>query len=142
EIQRKRMSFEQIEKLKKQLTDQYVVVDASVPELRRFKGLTGRIKTVNFSGRALVEFDGPADIGWYDIEPSYLQVVDQPIKKVEAAKAEKEAPVKPAAVAKPPAAKPGGKMSPLEMARAQGAAGGAKPATAEAKAPAAKPATA
>src|SRR5437870_5307618 len=106
------MSFAQIEKLKKQLTDKYVVVDASVPELRRFKGLTGTIKTVNMSGRALVEFDGPADISWYDIEPSYLQVVEQPVKKVaepvKHEEAEKKAtPAKAAAaeVAKPQAVK-------------------------------------
>ena len=58
------MSFELVEKLKKQYTDKYVEVDAGVPELRRFKGLTGVVKTVNMGGRALVQFDHPVDISW------------------------------------------------------------------------------
>ena len=55
--------FEQAELLKKQYTDKYVVVKSGAPELRRFQGLTGVVKTVNMSCRALVLFDGPADIG-------------------------------------------------------------------------------
>jgi hypothetical protein len=51
------MQFERIEKLKEQYTDQYVAVDASRPELARFKGVVGQVKTVNCNGRALVEFD-------------------------------------------------------------------------------------
>src|SRR5438477_6558085 len=106
------MSFEQVETLKKQYTDKYVEVDAAVSELRRFKGLTGVVKTVNMSGRALVQFDHPVDISWYDIDPSYLKVVDQPLRKVEPAKHAAEGEKKPAAevkaapVAKPGAAKP------------------------------------
>src|SRR5207249_979348 len=65
--------FDQIEKLKQRYTDQYVVVDASQPELARFQGFTGRVKTVNMSGRALVEFDAWNNIGWYDIEVDYLK---------------------------------------------------------------------
>lgn len=127
------MPFDQVEKLKQQYTDKYVEVDATVAELRRFQGLTGQVKTVNMGGRALVQFDHPVDISWYDIEPSYLKVVDKPVKKVEPPKA---APAKPAAEAKAapakPTAAPGAKMSPLEMARAQAAAktGGAAPAPA------------
>ena len=98
------MSFDQVETLKKQLTDKYVVVDAAVPELRRFKGLTGTIKTVNFSGRALVQFDGPADIGWYDIDPSYLQVIDAPAKKAAPEHGKHEAAEKKAAPSKAEAA--------------------------------------
>lgn len=137
------MSIAQAEELKSRFTDKYVVVQDGVPELRRFSGLTGTVKTVNMNCRALVQFDGPADIAWYDIDPSYLKVVDAPLpkKKAEghAPKAEvaaKPAVVKPAAdksvAAKPAAA--GGK-SPLELARAQAAAkaaGGAAPATAPA----------
>src|SRR5215510_1521482 len=73
------MSFEQVESLKKQYTDKYVEVDSAVAELRRFQGLTGVVKTVNMGGRALVQFDHPVDISWYDIEPSYLKVVDKPV---------------------------------------------------------------
>src|SRR5579859_2937834 len=113
------MPFEQVETLKRRYTDKWVEVDAAVPELRRFKGLTGVVKTVNMSGRALVQFEHPVDISWYDIEPSYLKVVDQPVKKLEPAKHAAEATTpageakaapaaKPAAGDKPAAAKPKG----------------------------------
>lgn len=110
------MSIARAETLKCELTDKYVVVAKNVPELKRFVGLTGVVKTVNMNGRALVQFDGPVDISWYDIDPAYLTVVDEPLpkKKAEPA-AEKPAPKA------APAAKPAGK-SPLELARAQGAA--------------------
>jgi hypothetical protein len=136
------MSIELAEKLKAKLTDKWVVVDASVPELRRFANWTGKVKTVNMNCRALVEFDGAVDIGWYDIDPAFLTVVDGPRPKAPP-KAEPKAKAAPAAeAAKPaaPAAKPAG-MSPLEAARAMGAAkagGAAKPAaTPSAAAPAA-----
>ncbi len=118
------MTFEEAERLKSEFTDKYVVVEEGIPELKRFESRTGQVKTVNMSGRALVEFDSSEDISWYDIDPSYLKVVDKPEPKSKAAPAKaKEAP---AAKEKPakPAAKKG--MSPLEMARAQGAAGKAK----------------
>ena len=114
------MVFEHIEKLKKEYTDKYVKVDESQPELRRFKNDVGVVRTVNMSGRALVEFTAANNIGWYDIDVDYLKVVDKPAAKV----AEKKA--KPAAKAKAPAAKPPvegkQKLSPLEMARMQGPA--------------------
>ena len=62
------MVFEHIEKIKQEYTDKFVVVDESCPELRRFIGQTGMVRTVNMNGRALVEFDGHLNIGWYDIE--------------------------------------------------------------------------
>ena len=131
--------FEQAELLKKQYTDKFVVVKANVPELRRFTGLTGVVKTVNMSCRALVLFDGAADIGWYDIDPAFLMVVDAPLPKkvVSEAKPAKESPAAksaPAAKAAPAAGEK--KASPLDMIRKQGA-GGAKPATPAAAAPAA-----
>jgi hypothetical protein len=110
------MSIELAEKLKQKLTDQWVTVDASVPELKRFANWTGKVKTVNMNCRALVEFDGPVDIGWYDIDPAFLTVVDGPRPKAEAKAAPAAEAKKPA-----PAAKPAG-VSPLEAARAQGAA--------------------
>src|SRR5579864_1547445 len=85
------MSFEQVERLKKQYTDKYVEVDSTVSELRRFKGLTGVVKTVNMSGRALVQFEHPVDISWYDIDPSYLKVVDKPASKAEPGEVKKTA---------------------------------------------------
>ena len=124
------MSIELAEKLKEKLTDKFVVVDPSIPELRRFANWTGKVKTVNMSCRALVEFDGPVDISWYDIDPAYLTIVDAPVKKAApAAKAPAEK--APAAAAKPAA--PAAGKSPLDAIRAAGAAkpaaaaGGAKP---------------
>lgn len=119
------MSIAQSERLKTDLTDQYVVVQEGVPELRRFSGLTGQVKTVNMNCRALVQFDGPVDISWYDIDPAYLKVVAAPQPKP-AKHAEK--PVAAAPAAKPAAApKPAAGKSPLELARAQGAVSGEKP---------------
>ena len=124
--------FEQAELLKKQYTDKFVVVKPGVAELKRFQGLTGVVKTVNMSCRALVMFDGPADIGWYDIDPAYLTVVDAPAPKKVEAKAEKAAPTeKSAPAAKAPAGEK--KLSPLEMIRQQGAKTAGAPAAASAK---------
>ena len=94
------MVFEHIEKLKQEYTDKFVVVDDGRPELRRFSGLTGLVKTVNMNGNALVEFEGLNNIGWYDIEVDFLKVVDKPVPKEPASKpakataAPKKAPVK------------------------------------------------
>lgn len=119
-------TIERAEQLKRELTDRWVLVQEGVPELRRFSGLTGKVKTVNMNCRALVQFDGAVDISWYDIDPAFLKVVDAPLPKkpVEEKKAPAE---KPAAAAKPAAAKTGGK-SPLELAREQAAAAKAAPA--------------
>lgn len=137
------MVFEHIEKLQREWTDKYVVVDESRPELRRFRGLTGTVKTVNFSGRALVQFDGYNNIGWYDIDPAWLKIVDAPLPKPEAgkkpAKAEAKPKAAPAAEAKKPAPKAAG-MSVAEMLAAAraGKSGGTTPApAASAPAPAA-----
>jgi hypothetical protein len=150
------MVFDHIEKLKRQYTDKYVLVDASRPELARFKDVAGLVKTVNMSGRALVEFDQYANTGWYDIELDFLRVVDKPPPKPEAkeekpakaaAPAKAATPVKPKAeAASAPAAAPapGGKMSTADIiaaARAKAAAGGgAAPAAPKPAAPAPKPA--
>lgn len=95
------MFTEQIEKLKSQYTDKFVVVDATRPELARFRDVVGRVKTVNMSGRALVEFDEyHQNIGWYDIDLDFLKVVDQPPPKAPKAEAKKAAPKAAAPVAK------------------------------------------
>jgi hypothetical protein len=133
-----------IDQLKRDWTDKYVVVDGGRPELARFRDIVGRVKTVNMSGRALVEFlDYHLNIGWYDIDLDFLKVVDKPPPKVE--KAEKK-PAKPAAkppgesaaapAAKPkPAAKPaGGKPSVADiLAAARGGGAAAKAPAGEAK---------
>ncbi len=120
------MSIERAEQLKRELTDKWVVVAPNLPELRRFSTLTGKVKTVNMNCRALVEFDGPEDISWYDIDPQFLTVVDGPRPK-----AKVEAKAKPAArksAAASAAAKPAAGGSPLDKIRAA-AGGAAKPAT-------------
>jgi hypothetical protein len=131
------MVAQPIEQLKRQFTDKYVKVDASRPELMRFRDLVGQVKTVNMSGRALVEFmDYHLNIGWYDIDLGCLTVVPKPEPKSaedKKAEAKKPAPPKKAGdgIAGPPAGEK--KMSALKMARTQGAGGAAK-------VPAAKPA--
>ena len=84
-----------VEKLKQEYTDQYVVVDESRPELARFAGAVGQVKTVNRFGRALVQFDIEKNLGWFDIEVDYLKVVDKPPPKEPEAK-QKTPPRKPA----------------------------------------------
>ncbi len=151
------MVFEHIEKLQREYTDKLVVVDASRPELARFRDATGVVRTINMNGRALVEFDQYANIAWYDIELDFLRVVDQPQPKPEKKVAAAKAPAAKAPVAKAPAgAKPAaagaqpGKMSVAEiLAAARGKAGAgaapanpgeAKPKPTAAKSAAAKPA--
>ena len=116
---------EQIEKIKSEFTDKYVAVSPDRPELARFKDHVGQVKTVNMSGRALVEFsDYHLNIGWYDIDLDYLKVVDKPKPKEKKPAAKK--PVAKKTDAKPAARKPAAsgekKLSPLELARMQGAA--------------------
>jgi len=121
------MSIEQAEQLKTELTDKWVVVDKNIPELRRFAGLTGKVKTVNMNCQALVEFYGQEDIGWYDIGTTFLTVVDKPVEKPKAAaaapKASAGAPKASAGAAKK--TKAGG--SPLDAIR-KGGTGAKKPA--------------
>jgi len=120
--------IERAEQLKQEFTDKYVVVNKNVPELKRFANRTGVVKTVNMNGRALVQFDGPEDISWYDIAPEYLTIVDSPQPKKKEAK---PAPAQKAPAKQKPAAKqaapaksaPSGKQSPLELARQQDADG-------------------
>jgi len=129
------MAFEKIEKIKQEYTDKYVVVDNERPELARFGNYVGQVKTVNMSGRALVEFlDYHLNSGWHDINLDYLKVVDKPEPK-----AEKPAAKKPAAKPAPKKPAAGGekKLSPLEMARMQGAGGKSATAKPAAKKPAA-----
>ncbi|MBY0524222.1 MAG: hypothetical protein K2R98_12530 [Gemmataceae bacterium] len=61
--------------LKREWTDQYVVVNKDHPELKRFADRVGRVVTVNWSGKAIVDF---ADGAWYDITASteFLTKVD------------------------------------------------------------------
>lgn len=56
-----------IDEIRREWTDRHVVVDAGRPELKRFEGMVGRIVTVNYSGKAIVDF---CDGAWYDIPAS------------------------------------------------------------------------
>ena len=60
-------SFARSEDLKREWTDQFVLVNADRPELRRFAGIVGRVVTVNYNGKAVIDFQ---DGGWYDITAS------------------------------------------------------------------------
>ena len=68
------------EALKREWTDQYVEVNPEQPELRRFAGIVGRVVTVNWAGKAIVDFQ---DGGWYDITASteYLRKLDPEVAK-------------------------------------------------------------
>jgi hypothetical protein len=50
-------------------------VTSARAELQRFAGIVGRVVTVNYNGKALIDFQ---DGGWYDITASsdYLTKVD------------------------------------------------------------------
>src|SRR5258706_10465146 len=76
ETQRRAMDlFTKMDDLKRQWTDQYVTVKPERPELKRFIGIVGRVVTVNYNGRALIDFQ---DGGWYDVAASeeYLNKLD------------------------------------------------------------------
>ena len=61
------ITFAQAEALKQEWTDQFVMVKTGRPELQRFSGIVGRVVTVNYSGKALIDFQ---DGGWYDVTAS------------------------------------------------------------------------
>src|SRR5215213_7713216 len=142
---------ESVETLKTQYTDKYVKVDARRPELARFRDAVGQVKTVNMNGRALVQFlDYHLNTGWFDIDLSCLTVVDPPPKDVTAKPEAKRPHDKPEGKAAPTAgdkqladakvaAPAGKKLSPLEMARMQGAGKGAAAAPAKPASDAAAP---
>jgi hypothetical protein len=63
------------EQLRQEWTDQLVEVNADRPELKRFAGIVGRVVTVNYNLKAVIDFQ---DGGWYDITASdeYLKKLD------------------------------------------------------------------
>ena len=67
--------FQFVDDLQREWTDQYVTVKPERPELKRFAGIVGRVVTVNFNGKAVIDFQ---DGGWYDISASseFLTKVD------------------------------------------------------------------
>lgn len=67
-------TFDEAEALKAAWTDRLVRVRDGHPDYARFAGKVGRVVTVNYGGRALVDF---ADGAWYDIPAAdqYLEAV-------------------------------------------------------------------
>ncbi|MCI0380088.1 MAG: hypothetical protein L0215_21095 [Gemmataceae bacterium] len=59
--------FDKMDELRSVWIDQYVTVKPDRPELKRFAGIVGRVVTVNYNGKALIDFQ---DGGWYDISAS------------------------------------------------------------------------
>jgi hypothetical protein len=125
----------EVERLKREWKDKRVAVEAFSSSLRRFAGRTGTVLTVNMNGRALVRFDGLADIGWYDLPMADLRPIAVPPPPEEVAPSPPGGPPVtsatapkvegiPTAAAPPPSAGQAKPKSILELARQQG---GAKP---------------
>ncbi len=127
---------ERVEQLRLEYTDQYVVVEGDSPQLARYQGRIGQVRTINLNGRALVEFE--SDRGRYDLELDYLKVVDKPKPKESPAK--KPAPAAKKAAPAPAEEKPAPKekLSDLELARQKKDAEKPKPASEKTDQPAAK----
>jgi hypothetical protein len=69
-----------VDELKRTWSDRLVKVKPDArPELRRFEGKVGRVVTVNYGGRALVDF---ADGAWYDVA-DFEQVLEEVIDEAE-----------------------------------------------------------
>lgn len=71
-----------VDQWKREWSDRYVRVKPGVrADLTRFEGRVGRVVTVNYSGRAVVDF---GDQAWYDISDFQLvldEVTDDAEKK-------------------------------------------------------------
>ena len=70
------MSFPEkaaVDALKALWTDRLVTAKPGVPVLARFAGKVGRVVTVNYNGRALVDF---GDGCWYDVA-DFERVLDE-----------------------------------------------------------------
>ena len=117
--------FDVIERLKAEWTDKYVVIDSPAPELSRFAKTTGTVRAVNMNGRCLVEFDQFNNIAWYDIDPSHLKVVTEPLPKPEKQAKAKASPAAKTSSSK--ASSPQKKSTADILAAAR--SGGLKPAT-------------
>jgi len=69
-------SFTEADELKRIWTDKFVRVKSGIQQYERFAGKIGRVVTVNYGGKALVDF---ADGAWYDITASsdFLEIVPE-----------------------------------------------------------------
>ena len=66
-------TYAEAQELKRTWTDKFVRVRPGRPEYARFEGKVGRVVTVNYSGRAIVDF---ADGAWYDV-PEFEAVLEE-----------------------------------------------------------------
>ena len=120
--------FDVIERLKAEWTDKYVVIDSPAPELSRFAKTTGTVRAVNMNGRCLVEFDQFNNIAWYDIDPSHLKVVTEPLPKPEKQAKAKAAPATKTSSSKASSPQKKSTADILAAARGSGSKPAAKPA--------------
>jgi hypothetical protein len=69
-------TFAEADELKRTWTEKFVRVKAGLPQYERFAGKVGRVVTVNYGGKALVDF---ADGAWYDIPASaeFLELLSE-----------------------------------------------------------------
>ena len=69
-------TYAEAQELKQTWTDKFVRVKTGLPQYERFAGKIGRVVTVNFGGKAIVDF---ADGAWYDIPAleEYLELVPE-----------------------------------------------------------------
>ncbi len=67
-------TYDEAEELKRAWTDKFVRVRPGHAEYERFAGKVGRVVTMNYGGRAIVDF---ADGAWYDIPATdaYLELM-------------------------------------------------------------------
>ena len=74
-------AFAKVDELRDQWIDQYVQVRPEHPELKRFAGIVGRVITVNYNGKAVIDFQ---DGGWYDIGASTEFLTKLPAEEAKA----------------------------------------------------------
>ena len=69
-------TYAEAQELKQTWTDKFVRVKAGLPDYERFAGKIGRVVTVNYGGKALVDF---ADGAWYDIPATieFLELISE-----------------------------------------------------------------
>jgi hypothetical protein len=69
-------SFDEAEQLKAAWSDKFVRVKPGFEQYKRFEGKVGRVVTVNYGGKAIVDF---ADGAWYDVPATdqYLELVSE-----------------------------------------------------------------
>ncbi len=70
----------QIQKLRQDYSNRYVVLESDRPESRRFQGRIGLVKTITMNCQALVEWVDSADRAWYAFDLDDLRLVDRPVR--------------------------------------------------------------